>query len=77
VAVRPAHLRGFAGGLVCARRTFKNALNDARKHVPSSNPAASLDWPNSTLLHGDVPAAVAELRQRTNANLVIAVYRAA
>ena len=40
---------------------FKDALNNTPKFVTSSNPATSLDWPNSTLLHGDVPAAVAEL----------------
>ncbi|HEY5199083.1 MAG TPA: dihydrofolate reductase family protein [Solirubrobacteraceae bacterium] len=50
---------------------FRDALNDARKYVASSNPAARLDWPNSTLLHGDVPAAVADLKQSSSANLVI------
>lgn len=30
-----------------------------------------LEWPNSTLLHGDVPAAVAELKQASSGNLVI------
>jgi dihydrofolate reductase len=50
---------------------FKDALNDAPKHVASSNPATALEWPNSNLLHGDVPAAVAELKQSTSANLVI------
>jgi dihydrofolate reductase len=37
----------------------------------SSNPAARLGWPNSTLLHGDVPAAVADLKERSGTNLVI------
>jgi dihydrofolate reductase len=50
---------------------FKDALNDARKYVASSNPATRLDWPNSTLLHGDVPAAVADLKESSSANLVI------
>lgn len=50
---------------------FKDALNSARKYIASSNPAASLDWPNSTLLHGDVPAAVADLKENSDANLVI------
>src|SRR3982074_2832329 len=40
---------------------FKDALNNTRKYVATSNAAARLDWPNSTLLHGDVPAAVADL----------------
>jgi dihydrofolate reductase len=50
---------------------FKRALNNAHKYVASSNPAASLDWPNSTLLHGDVAAAVANLKQSSATNLVI------
>ena len=50
---------------------FKEALNNTRKYVASSNPATRLAWPESTLLSGDVPAAVADLRQSTGANLVI------
>ena len=50
---------------------FKDALNNTGKFVASSNPATRLDWPNSTLLHGDVPAAVADLKQSSDANLVI------
>ena len=50
---------------------FKDALNSANKYVASSNPATKLDWPNSTLLHGDVPAAVANLKKRSGTNLVI------
>jgi dihydrofolate reductase len=30
---------------------FKDALNSTRKYVASSNPATTLEWPNSTLLH--------------------------
>jgi dihydrofolate reductase len=50
---------------------FKDALNDAPKYVASSNPATRLDWPNSTLLHGDIPAAVADLKRSSGTNLVI------
>ena len=50
---------------------FKDALNNARKYVASSNSTARLGWPNSTLLHGDVPAAVADLKERSGTNLVI------
>jgi dihydrofolate reductase len=50
---------------------FKEALNNARKYVASSNPATRLDWPNSTLLHGDIPAAVANLKESSGTNLVI------
>jgi dihydrofolate reductase len=50
---------------------FKDALNNATKYVASSDPAARLQWPNSTLLHGDVPAAVTDLKQRSGTKLVI------
>jgi dihydrofolate reductase len=50
---------------------FKDALNDALKYVASSNPATRLDWPNSSLLHGDIPAAVADLKESSGTNLVI------
>jgi dihydrofolate reductase len=50
---------------------FKDALNDTRKYVASSDPAARLNWPNSTLLHGDVPAAVTDLKESSGTNLVI------
>jgi dihydrofolate reductase len=50
---------------------FKDALNDTRKFVASNNPEAKLDWPRSTLMRGDVPAAVADLKESSGANLVI------
>lgn len=50
---------------------FKDAFNGARKYVASGNPDARLEWPNSTLLHGAVAAAVAELKHSSSANLVI------
>ncbi len=50
---------------------FKDAFNSAQKYVASANPATRLEWPNSTLLHGDVPAAVADLKRSQSANLVI------
>ena len=50
---------------------FKDALNNAPKYVASSDRAAQLQWPNSTLLAGDVPAAVADLKQRSATKLVI------
>ena len=65
-----------SGGLLLGRRSyedmlaywnttdspFKDALNNAPKYVAShtSEPVA---WPNSTLLTGDVPMAVAKLKQ--------------
>ena len=50
---------------------FKDALNSAHKYVASSKPATRLDWPNSTLLSGDTPAAVADLKRSSRTNLVI------
>jgi dihydrofolate reductase len=50
---------------------FKDALNNTPKYVASGDPATKLDWPNSTLLHGDVPAAVADLKRSSDTNLVI------
>ena len=50
---------------------FKDALNNTPKYVVSSRPATRLEWPNSTLVHGDVPAAVAILKKSSSANLVI------
>jgi dihydrofolate reductase len=50
---------------------FKDGLNHMPKYVASTNPNMQLPWPNSTLLHGDIPAALAALKQRPGGNLVI------
>ncbi|HET9849425.1 MAG TPA: dihydrofolate reductase family protein [Candidatus Dormibacteraeota bacterium] len=50
---------------------FKDALNDAPKFVASHSGSTKLAWPNSTLLHGDVPEAVRELKQRPGGDLLI------
>jgi dihydrofolate reductase len=50
---------------------FKDALDNTPKYVASNDPEARLDWPNSILLQGDVPAAVADLKESSGANLVI------
>lgn len=50
---------------------YMHALNDAPRYVVSSNATTRLDWPNSTLVHGDVPAAVADLKRRAPGDLVI------
>jgi dihydrofolate reductase len=49
---------------------FRAALNDRPKYVASSRADTDLAWPNSTLLTGDVPAAVARLTDEP-ANLVV------
>jgi dihydrofolate reductase len=50
---------------------FKDGLNRTVKYVASSDPDTKLPWPNSKLLHGDVPAAVTHLREQPGGNLVI------
>ena len=50
---------------------FKEALNNTPKYVASRNPEARLPWPNSQLLHGDVSAAVKQLKHGSAQNLVI------
>lgn len=50
---------------------FKDALNETGKYVASRSSTTRLEWPNSTLLHGDIPAAVAELKQASSGNLAI------
>ena len=49
----------------------KDALMGAQKYVVSSNASTKLDWPNSTLVHGDIPSAVAEIKRGGTGDLVI------
>lgn len=76
---------GGPGGMLMGRRSyegmlghwnraggpFKEALNAAQKYVASRNPSTHLEWPNSTLLSGDVPASVAALKREQEGNLLI------
>ena len=50
---------------------FRDRLNEARKYVVSSDAVTRLAWPNSTLLHGDIAAEIAELKGRPGGSLVI------
>jgi len=50
---------------------YKDALNNASKYVASRDPATLLKWPNSTLLHGDIPTAVTELKRGARRHLVV------
>lgn len=73
------------GGLLLGRRTYedlmaywsaqggpyKDALNSAPKYVASGSTETELGWPNSTLLHGDVPTAVSDLKQVGSGDLVV------
>ena len=73
-----------SGGLLLGRRSyddmlgfwnetggpFKDALNGASKYV-ASHGSEPLAWPNSTLLTGDVPRAVADIKQDAGDDLHI------
>src|SRR5207244_5377203 len=48
---------------------FKDGLNNAPKYVASKTLREPLSWPNSTLLAGDVAAAVAELKREPTGDL--------
>jgi dihydrofolate reductase len=74
------------GALLLGRRTYENffsvwpkrtdnpyteRLNKSQKYVVSNTLKEPLPWVNSTLLHGDVPAAVTKLKSELNGNLAI------
>jgi dihydrofolate reductase len=74
------------GGLLLGRRTYEDfyavwpkrtdnpfteRLNAARKYVASNTLAEPLPWQNSTLLTGDVPAAVTQLKLQSTGDLVV------
>jgi dihydrofolate reductase len=50
---------------------FKDALNDTPKYVASTGLGKPLPWPNSTLLRGDIAAAVGDLKAQTDGVLAI------
>ncbi|MGA9775065.1 MAG: dihydrofolate reductase family protein [Candidatus Dormiibacterota bacterium] len=50
---------------------FKEALNNAPKYVASTTLEEPLPWPNSTLLRGDIAAAVSTLRAQPSGVLAI------
>ncbi|MEU6173246.1 dihydrofolate reductase family protein [Streptantibioticus parmotrematis] len=50
---------------------FRDALNNAPKYVASNTLTQPLPWPRSTLLTGDIPAAIAELKRTPGHDLHI------
>lgn len=74
------------GGILFGRRTyedfhsfwpnqkdnfFTDVLNNAQKYVASTTLKEPLPWMNSTLLTGDVPGAVRELKRKKDKDLVV------
>jgi dihydrofolate reductase len=79
-------MSGDAGALLLGRRTYEHfygywphqtdnpyteSLNRSQKYVASTTLTEPLPWENSTLLKGDVPEAVAELKQRPGPDIVV------
>jgi dihydrofolate reductase len=75
-----------AGPLLFGRRTYQDffrvwpkrkdnpytaVLDNARKYVASTTLREPLPWQNSVLLTGDVPAAVARLKQELSKDIVV------
>jgi dihydrofolate reductase len=50
---------------------FKDALNNSPKYVASTTFTEPLPWPNSTLLHGDIPDAAGALKAQSGGVLAI------
>ena len=50
---------------------FSEALDNVEKHVASTTLTEPLPWINSTLLEGDLPAAVANLKQRSERGITV------
>jgi dihydrofolate reductase len=50
---------------------FKDALNAATKYVVSNSGSTRLEWPNSTLLHGDITAAVEQVKRDGEGQLLV------
>ena len=72
MAVRPAHVRGSAGGLERDGRPLQgDALNNTPKYVASATLAEPLPWPNSTLLRGDAVEAAGALKAQSDGVLAI------
>ena len=50
---------------------FTDVLNNAQKYVASTTLREPLPWMNSTLLKGDVPTAVARLKEQPGKDIVV------
>jgi dihydrofolate reductase len=62
---------GMLGYWNTQEHPFKDGLNNAVKYVASTTLNDPAPWPNTTVLRGDVPGAVSELKNRPDNDLVI------
>lgn len=60
---------GMLGYWNTTESPFKEALNSAEKYIASRTLQEPLPWPNSRLLHGDVGAAVEQLKRQPGSDL--------
>jgi dihydrofolate reductase len=62
----------FAGAWPQRSGEFADKINSMPKHVVSSTLAEPLEWSNSTLIEGDVPAEVAKLKEASAGPILVA-----
>jgi dihydrofolate reductase len=62
---------GMLGYWNSQEHPFKDGLNNAVKYVASTTLPDPAPWPNTTVLRGDVPEAVSELKHRPANDLVM------
>jgi dihydrofolate reductase len=60
-----------SGGLLLGRRIYQDVLAYWNTQDSPFRDAEPLSWPNSTLLSGDIPTAVAKLKQTPGTDLHI------
>ena len=71
MALRAVDIRGTAEHLEQPSQPVQDALNNSPKYVASATLHEPLPWPNSTLLRGDVDAAVGPLKVQSEGVLAI------
>jgi dihydrofolate reductase len=62
---------GMLGYWNTQEHPFRDGLNSAVKYVASTTLSDPAPWPNTTLLRGDVPSAVSELKSRPDNDLIM------
>lgn len=62
----------FAGAWPKRSGPFADHINSMKKYVVSSTLPDPLEWENSTLIQGDVPAEIAKLKERDEGPILVA-----